>query len=103
MRVATALGFFLIVGAVHAQDLPLKPEARNLQGLQTSDGIAISTQEQLTAGTPNSDAMFSDVNAHPLPDKPKPVAREGQWIPRAKIGLKSRMILSWLREKMMVG
>jgi hypothetical protein len=79
--VALTLGFFLLVTTVHAQDLPARPEAQDEDDLLNSDSTLSATQQQFTPDTPNSNAVFSKVNAHPLPDKPQPFAREGQWIP----------------------
>jgi len=81
MRLASAVVFLLGVTAIHAQDLPLKPVVQNVVDLPPSDAIIFPAQGQSAPETPNSDAMFSQVNAQPLPDKPQPVAREGEWIP----------------------
>jgi hypothetical protein len=80
MQVAPALGFFLLVAAVHAQDLPAKPGARSTESVQASDAAVLQEQAQFTSMAPKSEEMISDVSAQPLPDKPEPVAREGQWI-----------------------
>jgi hypothetical protein len=56
MRLASVMGFLLVVIPVHAQDLPLSQE------------------------THISDEFVSRNFAQPLPDKPQPIAHEGQWI-----------------------
>jgi hypothetical protein len=76
----STLGFFLLVITVHAQDLPARPEAQGADDVQNSHSSANATQQQFTPDKPNSDAMSPNINAQPLPDKPQPVAREGQWI-----------------------
>jgi hypothetical protein len=81
MRLASAVVFLLVGTAIHAQVLPLKPVVQNTGDLSPSDAIIFSAQGQSAPETLNSDAMFSKVNAQPLPDKPQPFARVGQWIP----------------------
>jgi hypothetical protein len=80
MRLASAVVFLLVVTAIHAQDLPLKPVAQKAFDLQPSDATIFPAQGESAPDTSNSDAMFSKVNAQPLSDKPQPFAREGQWI-----------------------
>jgi hypothetical protein len=79
MRVASAVGFLLVVTTVHAQDPPRKLEARETDGLMTSNTIAPPVQEQTSLNTPTPNRMFSNVIAQPLPDKPQPIAYEGEW------------------------
>jgi hypothetical protein len=80
MRVATALGFFLIVSAVHAQELPVKPEVQSAEDLAASDAVVFAAQGQSALAAPTSNALFPKAEAQPMPDKPEPVAHEGQWI-----------------------
>jgi hypothetical protein len=85
MRFASAVVFLLVVTAIHAQDLPLKPVVQNTVVMQPSNPITFPAREPSALVTPNSDAMSFKVNAQPLPDKPKPVAREGQWITEGEV------------------
>lgn len=80
MRVASALGCFLLVAAVHAQDSPVKPEVQNAADLPISDASITMAQRQSAANQPMSDAPLSKVNAGALPDKPQPIAHEGEWL-----------------------
>jgi hypothetical protein len=84
MRFASILGFLLLVTAAHAQELPVKPEVQNTEDLAPSGSIIFPAQEQFTTGMANSEELISKVNPQPSPDKPKPVAREGQWIPASE-------------------
>jgi hypothetical protein len=80
MRTALAVVFLLVVTAIHAQDLPVKPEVQNAEGLTPSDANVFAAQGQSALGALNSDALFPKAEAQPMPDKPIPVAHEGQWI-----------------------
>jgi hypothetical protein len=80
MRLVSAVGFLLVVTTVHAQDLPLKPEAREADDLMTADTSAPPLQEQNSPNVLIPNGMFSKVIAQPLPAKLQPVAYVGQWI-----------------------
>jgi hypothetical protein len=80
MRLASAVVFLLGVTAIHAQDLPVKPEVQNAEDLAPSDAIVFAAQGQSALAPPNSDALFPKADAQPMPDKPQPVAYVGQWL-----------------------
>lgn len=80
MRIFRALGFFLLVSTAHSQNLPAKSEAQNSVDRLNPDASVPPGQEQLLPGAPVSDVMILANSSKPLPDKPQPVAREGQWI-----------------------
>ena len=80
MRLVSAVGFLLVVTTVHAQDLPLKPEAREADDLMTADTSAPPLQEQNSPNVLIPNGMFSKVIAQPLPAKLQPVAYVGQWV-----------------------
>jgi hypothetical protein len=80
VRIASALVFLLVATTVHAQDLPLTPDVQKTNVFLIPDTDAPPAQDQFTRNMPISDAMVSNVNGQPLPDKPQLVAREGQWI-----------------------
>ncbi len=78
MRLAFAIGL-LVVTTVHAQDLPLKSGAQDTNNTLTSDRSGTLEHEQNSAEMPLSNEMFSNIIAQPLPDKPQPIAHEGDW------------------------
>jgi hypothetical protein len=80
MRIALAVVFLLVVTALHAQDLPVKPEVQNAEDLVPSATNVFAAQGQSGLGALNSEALFPAAEAQPLPDKPIPVAHDGQWI-----------------------
>lgn len=77
IRLATAAGFLLIIGMAHGQELSLASNTQKANDLPLPNATVIQLQGQFT---PMPNAMFPDANAGPPPDKPQPVAREGQWI-----------------------
>jgi hypothetical protein len=81
MRLALVVVFLLVVTSIHAQDLPVKPEVQNAENLAPSDPIVFAAQGQSALTEPTSDDLFPKADAQPTPDKPIPVAREGEWIP----------------------
>jgi hypothetical protein len=80
IRLSTAVGFLLVITTVQAQDLPLASNALKTNDPPVSDTIVIREQGQFSLGNPISNAMLPSPNAQPMPDKPQPLAREGQWI-----------------------
>lgn len=80
MRIALAVVFLLVVTAIHAQDLPVKPEVQTAEDLAPSDANVFAAQGQSPLAAPTSDALFPKAEAQPMPDEPIPVAHEGQWI-----------------------
>jgi hypothetical protein len=80
LRFVTIACLFFVVSTVRAQDLPLGTDARNPRDLLASNGNAIQEPEEFTLGDPTPDALFPNANSEALPNKPQPVAYEGQWI-----------------------
>jgi hypothetical protein len=64
LRKVFGLSFLLFVTAVYAQNVP----------------VSLSTQERITTSKADTGEMLSKNNEERFPDKPQPLAREGQWI-----------------------
>jgi hypothetical protein len=80
MRLASAVGFLLVIVTVHAQDLLLMSDPQKTNDLLTPNAVVMPAQVQFILGDPTSDAMFPNATAQPLPDKPRPILHESQWI-----------------------
>lgn len=80
MRLASVIGFLLVVIPVHAQDLPAIQGASKIDDLAKTTAILPAVQEQSSPATLVADELVARGYAQPLPDKPQPIAREGQWI-----------------------
>lgn len=80
MKLIPALGFLLFAAIVHAQDLPSRPDAQKTNDLMTSNAIGQPVQELISDNTPIPDGVISKVYAQPLPDKPVPDAKLGDYI-----------------------
>src|SRR5260370_40756738 len=82
MRLASVIGFLLFAVTIRAQDLPLSQEVHKMNDLANADGILILpvVREQTSPETTIPNELVSGGYAQPLPEKPQPIAHEGQWI-----------------------
>lgn len=82
MRLASVIGFLLFAVTIHAQDLPLSQEVHKMNDLANANGILILpvVGEQTSPETTIPNELVSGGYAQPLPEKPQPIAHEGQWI-----------------------
>jgi hypothetical protein len=80
MRIALASVCLLVASGGRAQDMPFSHETQNVRVPPVPFADASPPQERLSPSKPTSAPLGSTSGARPLPDKPQPVAREGQWI-----------------------
>jgi hypothetical protein len=80
IRFATVACILLVISTVRAQDSPLAPETLNPKTLRVPSVTAFQAQEGFMLGDPTPNALFPNANSQTLPNKPQPVAYEGQWI-----------------------
>src|SRR5258708_14023732 len=80
MRLASVIGFLLVAVTIHAQDLSLSQEVHKMNDLANANTILPMVQEQISPETAVPNEFVSGRFAQSLPEKPQPVAHEGQWI-----------------------
>jgi hypothetical protein len=82
MRLALVIGLLLFAVTIHGQDLPLMQEVHKMNDLANANSILIlpGVQEQTSLETAIPNELISGGYAQPRPEKPQPVAHEGQWI-----------------------
>jgi hypothetical protein len=80
MKLASVIGFLLFALTIHAQDLPLSQEVHKMNELASANSILPAAQEQTSPETSVTNELISGGYAQPLPEKPLPIAHEGQWI-----------------------